>query len=978
MVKRYKMENKTKDIHEEVEQRLQKAQTNKEFKDIGRVADLKKTKAAYRLISFNDLFELEKDEVLAFNTIKKDLVWQPIDINAERERGVTSGAAFLKVKIREAVPTKPDNSKQKRQSYISFLTKLQSDLIECYNVEQIQDLGYKYAKLPMNEIIAYVLDASFFNKTDEEKAAIEEAVKKTYKIALIYGNERLMGKLIEEIFSKRFYNILFKKGDTAYEVYKEAKEKEPITEEQSKAEIEKLLTRKENNLAANNASIEKYKNFTIDELKNAMNTQWSLSPTSKQLYKNNIEDFRTWVITYYERQKTRSQAEIESKIQNAKPKGNDWSWTDVKKEKTEKKSTENKLIINKKEPLAYIKRTGGYEIGDISANELIDKFGYKAVNYGEYVNDAWSKQHTKFYLQAMSDLGEMLNVNIKELNELGQLGIVFGGKGHAGHLAAYFPQTKDINLTKANGDGSVAHEYGHYFDNVMIDLSERKAQPRLATEFIGSVNDVELASAFTNIIDFFYKGNPAITPKLKVKFFAVESESAKYSFKKGWDYVHTTVEILPTIEETIDKYKELLINDPNYYSTQVRVFGYIIHKFGLDSYELDLTLKTSMYFQKSAYNWFSYCYKQPKLSDATKFNIIPNVNKRTSYWTSKVEMFARAWETVVLKKLLDKNRRSDYLVSGISLEDINVEGFDNPYPSGLELDYLETLYDKLIAVAKKVYNLSDFKPYNTNREDTLVEFENKTKGKVKAEIDVIETPKKEIIKVTESEPDNELQKSIQTFEMLIELGGTDEEVKEWTEAIETFKMLLGSDKFENGGEVKSGNIYYTEKDMDDFTNLLNDEIRKAGYLTRTSKSKTNFGKSNYVFATNKSDNLYTSNEIKVRVSDHSVTNFDRIMNEYHIIFPVKKSDYNDVVNGVVNYVKFNLDRDKYFYSKEVDLEEKANNVLAEKPNNTDVITKEWVTKKGKQMYEVTRTYKKKANQWIDKDTDKVYTTIKNN
>jgi hypothetical protein len=227
-------------------------------------------------------------------------------------------------------------------------------------------------------------------------------------------------------------------------------------------------------------------------------------------------------------------------------------------------------------------------------------------------------------------------------------------------------------------------------------------------------------------------------------------------------------------------------------------------------------------------------------------------------------------------------------------------------------------------------------------------------------------------------PDNELQKSIETFEMLIELGGTDEEIKEWTEAVETFKMLLGSDKFENGGEVKSGNIYYTEKDMDGFTNLLNDEIRKAGYLTRTSKSKTNFGKSNYVFATNKSDNLYTSNEIKVRVSDHSVTNFDRIMNEYHIIFPVKKSDYNDVANGVVNYVKFNLDRDKYFYSKEVDLEEKANNVLAEKPNNTDVITKEWVTKKGKQMYEVTRTYKKKANQWIDKDTDKVYTTIKNN
>jgi hypothetical protein len=33
----------------------------------------------------------------------------------------------------------------------------------------------------------------------------------------------------------------------------------------------------------------------------------------------------------------------------------------------------------------------------------------------------------------MSDLGEMLNVNIKELNELGQLGIVFGGKATKNH-----------------------------------------------------------------------------------------------------------------------------------------------------------------------------------------------------------------------------------------------------------------------------------------------------------------------------------------------------------------------------------------------------------------------------------------------------------------------------------------------------------------------------------------------------------------
>jgi hypothetical protein len=178
-----------------------------------------------------------------------------------------------------------------------------------------------------------------------------------------------------------------------------------------------------------------------------------------------------------------------------------------------------------------------------------------------------------------------------------------------------------------------------------------------------------------------------------------------------------------------------------------------------------------------------------------------------------------------------------------------------------------------------------------------------------------------------------------------------------------------------GGGV--GEYSYTEKDMDDFTNLLQQEIEKSGYITRVSKSKTNFGKSNYVFATNKEDDLYTPNEIKIRISDHSVSNYDRIFNEYHIVFPIEKKDYNQITEGVLKHIKYYFDRDKYFYSKEVNIDKKSYNVTTETPLNSDEITKEWVTKKGKKMYEVTRIFTNKATQWIDKKTNKVYTTINN-
>jgi hypothetical protein len=621
------------------------------------------------------------------------------------------------------------------------------------------------------DIISYLLDPSYSQKSEDEKKVVEELVKKNYRLAMIYGAERLMQQLIEEVFSKRFSNILFNKGDTSYETYKEAKDKEPITEEQSNILIEAVENRKLKFIEANRQNQENYKNYTELQLKEAMNTKWQLSPLSKQAYKEDIEKFRTWAVDYYERQIKKGIADFDVKIKDSMPKGNDWSWSEVTKEKSEKKSNENKLIINKKEPLSYIKRTGGYKIDEVSVNELIDKFGYKAVNYGNYVDDKWSKQHTKFFLQAMSDLGEFFNINIKELNQLGGLSIVFGGKGRAGHLATYYPQTKDINLTKANGDGSVGHEYGHYFDNIIVDLDKKKAEPKLATEHIDKVENPSVKEAISNILTFFKKGNPLYTPKMKVRFFSQPSETPPtIPFYENRYWQRKPIEFKPTIEETLEQCAEMLIFDENLYQSQVRVIGYIIEHFGLSEYEVEIRLKTSMFYQKSAYNFFSYCYKVPAKFNPNRMEIVKAGDKRTPYWTSNAEMFARAWETILLKKILDKNRRSDYLVSSIDLMDLKVEGFQNPYPSGTELDYLETLYDKLIIEVKKAFNLSDFVPYNTEREDMLVEFESKKNSEIKASVDVTKGKKEETVsyikdnKVVETKKEqksSELQKGIE-------------------------------------------------------------------------------------------------------------------------------------------------------------------------------------------------------------------------
>jgi len=115
----------TDSIKEQIEQRLQSQQAAKEFKDVGRVAMTKKELSAYKYINISTLDDLEKDAVMARDRVKKDAVWIAYDVNLERESGVSSGAAYLKVKIRESVPTRPKDTEFARGVYVLFLGVLQ-------------------------------------------------------------------------------------------------------------------------------------------------------------------------------------------------------------------------------------------------------------------------------------------------------------------------------------------------------------------------------------------------------------------------------------------------------------------------------------------------------------------------------------------------------------------------------------------------------------------------------------------------------------------------------------------------------------------------------------------------------------------------------------------------------------------------------------------------------------------------------------
>ncbi len=756
-------------IKEQVEQKLQAQQTNKEFKDVGRVAQTRKEKSAYKLISGQVLNQLEDDAVMAFNMVKKENVWPEINVDEERNKGVTAGAAYLKVKIRESVPTRPKDEKAKRATYVLFLEKFQLDLLECYNVAQIKSLADTYRNLPIHQTIGYFINPEFLEANDERRKEIESQLKqsKHIKLAFFYGGSMLVSKLINEVFGSRFENTLFNKSDAAHILWVDSKEKEPITEEESAALIINLIDRKQKFVSANEDLKEKYKNYTHAQLFTSLHTDWQINPESKKLYKSDIEAFRAWVISYYDRRIRNEVARWDEKEKTLNPRDNDWSWTEKKQATASVKPKSES--INTKEPLSYIKRTGGYKIETNATSEIVDKFGFSAVNYGVYVDDSWSKEHTKHFLGAMADLGQILNFDIKEMNQLGSLSIAFGAKGRKGHAAAYFPQTKDINLTRGNGDGSVAHEWGHYFDNVIVEKSEQLAVNKFASE--NHMPDYEIKLLFKELMDFYYRGNPLYTPKIPMRFYAKKSDNIpSYSVRIDNRWESRSIELKSTIEETLEQLSSWQIVNKDYHSTQVRLFGWVINAFGLQEYDVPMTLRTSYVYHKSAYNTFIYCH-------ITEKGVTIGANPRTKYWTSGPELFARAWETVVLKKILAKNRTSNYLVNDIPMEDIISESYYAPYPSGAELDYIETIMDRIIIAVKKKYSIGDFVPPSGIIEDEYLDL-TKT-GKVEAGMVVDEN-------LTTGEETVDFVGAIATLEMLLE---SDPENAEWKEAIETLKML---------------------------------------------------------------------------------------------------------------------------------------------------------------------------------------------
>ena len=107
---------------------------------------------------------------------------------------------------------------------------------------------------------------------------------------------------------------------------------------------------------------------------------------------------------------------------------------------------------------------------DISSERLMEEFGLRGVNFGNWMKGPAARAEAQLHLNhafdAFHDLAEILDVPPKALSLGGMLGLAIGAQGHGGRNAAHFvPGVNEINLTRNAGAGALGHEWAHAADH---------------------------------------------------------------------------------------------------------------------------------------------------------------------------------------------------------------------------------------------------------------------------------------------------------------------------------------------------------------------------------------------------------------------------------------------------------------------------------------------------------------------------------
>lgn len=119
----------------------------------------------------------------------------------------------------------------------------------------------------------------------------------------------------------------------------------------------------------------------------------------------------------------------------------------------------------------HAERVGGPVIDAATVNAGLayvgGVLGMRGLQWGNSVSDEERQHHLQKSAESFADLTDVLGLPPQMASYGGKLALAIGARGKGTALAHYETSSKVINLTRKKGVGSLAHEWGHFLDDVL-------------------------------------------------------------------------------------------------------------------------------------------------------------------------------------------------------------------------------------------------------------------------------------------------------------------------------------------------------------------------------------------------------------------------------------------------------------------------------------------------------------------------------
>ena len=309
---------------------------------------------------------------------------------------------------------------------------------------------------------------------------------------------------------------------------------------------------------------------------------------------------------------------------------------------------------------------------DVDAEMLRKTFGFRGVEFGNWAANDERQKFINLGYDALSDLSDILNIPKEAIALDGKLGFAFGARGVSGASAHYEPAKVVINLTKMNGAGAMAHEWGHALDH-----------------YLGELNTL---NSYGGAPKYLSGGTDA--PKIRHLNTELREEvqtAARGVMEAMFEKDMPKADVIRQHELSIENYDKKLTNW-GHYANQASLTAKEKQNAKQAMDELQY-LKQNAQKQIQAITDGAF---NPRKTPSEYRTNAQAITGKGDYWQRPTEMWARAFESYVYDKLAKVDRVNSYLVWGVE----NAHYVEKPYPEGMEREAINKAFDTLFATLK--------------------------------------------------------------------------------------------------------------------------------------------------------------------------------------------------------------------------------------------------------------------------------------